>query len=286
MADSFDAAQFKATMRQEWRSNASGWRRWHDMLEAEEAGQRHSARLVALAGIGPGSVVLDVAGGYGEPSLTAARAVAPTGRVVCTDLSDSMLDFGRERAVASGIDNVEFVEGDAEHLNFAAETFDAVLSRCGLMFLPDVAGALARLHSFLKPGGRLAASVWGPPQVVQFTAAVPKIMKELNLPPPVPGRPGIFALADADRLAALVVGAGFREVETGRQQVVFATPSPEHFTQFLKDCSPTISALVDQQPPTVQKRIWEIVNETWTPFQGADGGVRTVNEAIWVVGTK
>ena len=78
-----------------------------------------------------------------------------------------MLAVGRERAAAAGISNVEFIEIDAEKLDLDHETFDAVLSRATLMFLPDVAGVLKRLHGFLKPGGRLAASVWGALPVVQ-----------------------------------------------------------------------------------------------------------------------
>jgi SAM-dependent methyltransferase len=286
MSDTFDVVEFKAKMRAEWRSAAAGWRKWHHVVEAEEGGQRHSARLVALAGIGPGDAVLDVAGGYGEPSLTAARAVGPSGRVVCTDISPEMLAFGQERAAAAGLASVEFVASDAEQLDFAGESFDAVLSRAGLMFLPEVAATLERLHSFLTPGGRLAASVWGPQPTVPFTAAMPIIIADLALPPPPPGRPGVFALADAEKLAALVAGVGFRDVETGTIQVVFATDSPEQFTQFIRDVAPTITELVAEHPPDVQERVWRKVTAGWTKFQDAAGRVRTENQAIWVVGTK
>ncbi len=285
MADPFDPAEFKEKVRTEWRSAAAGWRRWHDVVEAEEGGRILSAKLVALAGIGSGDAVLDVAGGYGEPSLAAARVVGPNGRVVCTDISPEMLAFGRERAAAAGLANIEFVASDAEELDFAAGSFDAVLSRAGLMIMPDIAGTLQRLHTFLKPGGRLAASVWGPPAAVQMAAGLPILIEELRLPPP-PGRPGIFALADADRLAALVAGAGFRDVATGTMTVVFATDTPEQFTAFIRDVSPTIAALVDEQPPAVQERVWEKVTAGWARFRGADGRVRTENQAIWVVGTK
>lgn len=285
MADPFDPAEFKAKMRSEWQSAAVGWRRWHDVVEAVDGGQFHSAKLVELAGIEPGHAVLDVAGGYGEPSLAAARAVGRSGRVVCTDISPEMLAFGRERAAAAGLDNIAFVESDAEQLDFDADSFDAVLSRAGLMFLPDVAGTL-RLHTFLKPGGRLAASVWGPPAAVQMAAGLPILFDELKLPPPPPGRPGIFALADADRLAALVAGAGFRDVATGTMNVVFATETPEQFTAFIRDVAPTIAALVDAQPPEAQERLWSKVTAGWARFRGADGWVRTENQAIWVVGAK
>jgi SAM-dependent methyltransferase len=256
------------------------------VVEAEEGGRLHSAKLVELAGIGPGDAVLDVAGGYGEPSLAAARAVGPGGGVVCTDLSGEMLAFGQERAATAGLGNIEFVETDAERLTFAEASFDAILSRAGLMFLSDVAGTLRRLRTFLKPGGRLAASVWGPQPKVQMTASVPVVFAELGLPPPPPGRPGIFALADRDRLAALVAGAGFRDVATGTLRVVFATETPEQFTAFIRDVAPTVTALVEGQPPEVQERVWRKVTGAWAPFQDAAGRVRTENEALWVVGTR
>jgi ubiquinone/menaquinone biosynthesis C-methylase UbiE len=286
MSDSFDPAEYKAKMRVEWRSAAAGWRKWHVVVEAEEGGRLHSAKLVELARIGPGDMVLDVAGGYGEPSLTAARAVGPSGRVVCTDISPEMLSFGQELAAVAGLDNIEFVASDAEQLGFDAGSFDAVLSRAGLMFLPDVAGTLKRLYTFLKSGGRLAASVWGPQPVVQFTAAMPIIFAELALPPPPPGRPGVFALSDADKLAALVAGAGFHDVETGTIKVVFTTDTPEQYTQFIQDVAPTITDLVEGQPPDVQERVWDKVTEGWRRFQDAEGRVRTENQAIWVTGTK
>lgn len=286
-SQTFDPVAFKDETREDWRSIAEGWRKWYDVLEAEGAGQLVSRKLVELAGIGPGASVLDVAGGYGEPSLTAARIVGPDGRVVCTDLSPEMLAFGRERAAEAGADNVEFDERDAEQLEFDEATFDAIVSRAGLMFLPDVAGTLSRLHTFLKPGGRIAASVWGPLPKVQFLAGVPIVFQELQLPPPPPGRPGITALSDADELAALVEGAGFRSVETGTVVSSFATETPEAFTRFMTDLAPrSIVDLVARQPREVRERLWRKVTETWTQFLDDNGRVRTRDEAIWVAGTR
>jgi SAM-dependent methyltransferase len=281
----FDPAQYKATIRSEWHHAAPGWRAWIDVLEAEDGGGAVSRALVELAGIGPGDAVLDVAAGYGEPGLTAARAVAPGGYVVCTDISAAMLAVGRERAAAAGLDNVEFIEGDAEELAFQEAGFDAVLSRQGLQFLPDVAGVLARLRSFLKPQGRLAAAVWGPPGTVQFAAPVPVIRAELGLPPP-PAGPGPFALADAGQLVELVEAAGFTDVATGTVTAIYETASAERCTQWLRDVAPPIIALVDAQPPRVQERLWARVTEAWTPYTTADGLVRLKNQAVWVTATK
>jgi SAM-dependent methyltransferase len=282
----FDPVDYKASIRNEWRAAAPGWRAWLDVLEAEDGGRAVSRTLVTLAGIGPGDVVLDVAAGYGEPGLTAARAVAPGGRVVCTDISGEMLEVGRERAAAEGLGNVEFVQCDAEELAFEEASIDAVLSRQGLQFLPDVAGALARLHSFLKPRGRLAAAVWGPPQSVQFAAPVPLIRAELQLPPPPAGVPGPFALGDAGRLAALVEAAGFTDVETGTVTAIYQPGSPELTTRWLRDVAPPIASLVDGWPPEVQQRVWAKVTQAWTPYTTADGRVRLENQAVWVVGTR
>jgi SAM-dependent methyltransferase len=282
----FDPVDYKASIRNEWRAAAPGWRAWLDVLEAEDGGQAVSRTLVTLAGIGPGDVVLDVAAGYGEPGLTAARAVAPGGRVVCTDISGEMLAVGRERAAAEGLGNVEFVKCDAEELALEEASIDAVLSRQGLQYLPDVAGALARLHSFLKPRGRLAAAVWGPPQAVQFAAPVPVIRAELQLPPPPAGMPGPFALGDAGRLAALVEAAGFTDVETGTVTAIYQPGSPELATRWLRDVAPPITSLVDDWPPEVQQRVWAKVTQAWTPYATADGRVRLENQAVWVVGTR
>jgi SAM-dependent methyltransferase len=272
---SFDPARYKADVRTEWRNAAPGWRAWIEVLEAADAGRAVSRKLAELAGIGPGDTVLDLAAGYGEPGLTAARAVAPGGHVICTDISGEMLAVGRERAAAAGLDNLEFIECDAEELAFKGASFDAVLSRQGLQFLPDVAGVLARLHGVLKPGGRLAAAVWGPPQTVQF-----------QLPPPPAGIPGPFALADAGQLVRLVEAAGFTDVETGTVTAVYRTDSPELATRWLRDVAPPITALVDGRPPEAQARVWAKVTEAWAPFTTAGGRVRLENQAVWVTGTK
>jgi enediyne biosynthesis protein CalE5 len=282
----FDPAQYKADLRTEWRNAAPGWRAWLEVLEAADGGQAVSRSLVELAGIGPGDAVLDVAAGYGEPGLTAAHAVATGGHVVCTDISAEMLAVGRERAAAAGLDNVEFLEADAQELAFQEASFDAVLSRQGLQFLPDVAGVLARLRSFLKPGGRLAAAVWGPPQAVQFAAPVPLIRAELQLPPPPAGIPGPFAQADAGQLAGLVEAAGFTDVETGTLTAIYQTDSAELATRWLRDVAPPITALVDTQSPEVQERVWAKVTQAWASYTTGGGRVRLENQVVWVTGTR
>ena len=120
-----------------------------------------SERLVELAGVQPGSRVLDVAAGYGEPTRTAATVAGPEGSVVATDISAEMLAFARERAKAAGLDNIEFVESDAAGLDFPEDSFDAAVSRWGIIFEPDGEAAAGRIRGFLKPGAKMAISSWG-----------------------------------------------------------------------------------------------------------------------------
>src|SRR5919204_1779657 len=144
---SIDPVEFRDGQREAWNGAARGWRKWSPTIDAGTSAI--SARLVELAGVEAGSRVLDVAAGYGEPSLTAARRAGPDGSVVATDISAEMLAFGRERAAAAGLDNIEFVESDAPSLDFPEGSFDAAVSRLGIIFEPDGEAAAGRIRGFL-----------------------------------------------------------------------------------------------------------------------------------------
>ncbi len=126
----------KATMKSQWDAVAPGWDRWFEWYE------RNFAPSIAFCcdatQLQPGSFVLDVACGTGQPAVAAARRVRPGGRVIATDISPEMLDVARRRAAQAGLANLEFREMDGEHLDFPDETFDAVTCAYALMFYPDV----------------------------------------------------------------------------------------------------------------------------------------------------
>src|SRR5712692_9554366 len=147
-----DNLKLKHEQKAAWDDTAEGWKRWWPTFEG--AAHRVNERLVELGGARAGRRVLDIATGSGEPALTAARAVGKAGHVVAVDMSAGMLALASERIAAAGLKNVELVESDAESLVLEAHSFDAVLCRWGLMFMPDVESLLARLHRALKPGGR------------------------------------------------------------------------------------------------------------------------------------
>src|SRR4051812_15862565 len=188
-SNAIDPAGFRETQQRQWNSAAVGWKEWSEFTDS--AGGHISERLVQLAGVQPGSRVLDVAAGYGEPALTAARKAGPEGRVVATDISAEMLTYGRRRAAAARVGTVEFVQSDASSLDLPSASFDAAVSRWGIIFEPDAEAAARRIRGFLKPGARMAISSWGEPDEVPFLAIPMRTtMDRFNVPRPPAGTPG------------------------------------------------------------------------------------------------
>ncbi|MBV9668009.1 MAG: methyltransferase domain-containing protein, partial [Nitrososphaeraceae archaeon] len=137
----FDANQYKLDQRQGWDSAASGWKNWWQVTE--KGPQKISNRLVELAQIKPGYEVLDIATGIGEPAVTAAKVVGSKGHVLAIDISSQMLEIAKERSVSLGLqDIIEFRESDIETLELPSSSFDAIVCRFGLMFLPNLDNTL------------------------------------------------------------------------------------------------------------------------------------------------
>jgi SAM-dependent methyltransferase len=277
-----DPVEFRQGQRQQWDSAATGWRKWSELID--EAASGVSDRLVELAGVEPGSRVLDVAAGYGEPSLSAARKAGADGSVVATDISAEMLAFGRERAAAAGLESMEFVESDAGSLEFPEGSFDAALSRWGIIFEPDGEAAAARVRTFLKPGARMAIASWGPPERVPFLAIPMRTaMQRLQVPPPPPGTPGPLSRPTPEAVGGLLEGGGFSDVQVEETEVAFEWPSSEEFTTFIKEIAPPISAMIAPHPKEVQDETWAAITEAVREAFG-DGEVRLSNLVLLAAG--
>jgi ubiquinone/menaquinone biosynthesis C-methylase UbiE len=275
--------EYKVGVRREWTVAAPGWERWFDTTEAAGAGRVITAVLLDRAALLAGDHVLDVGAGYGEPGLSAAVAVGPTGTVTCLDISGDMLAFAERRASGAGLSNVAFVEADIEDHPLDSGSFDVVLSRAALMYASDPLSTLRRLYAALRPGGRLAAAVWASPDKVAFATPV-GVMVEMGVIAPPPPGPGPFALGADGLLETIVRDSGFIDVASGTAVAVYEAPSPEACTQWLRDVAPPIADLIADQPSKVQQDVWERVTEAWTAFQGDDGAVRLPCTAVWVSG--
>jgi enediyne biosynthesis protein CalE5 len=279
-----DPVEFRDGQRQQWNIAASGWQKWSELID--DATSHISEQLVELAGVQPGNGVLDVAAGYGEPSLTAARVVGTEGSVVATDISAQMLAYGRERAQAAGLDNIEFVESDAVGLDFPQDSFDAALSRWGIIFEPDGEAAAAKVRGFLKSGGRMAISSWGEPdQVPMLAVPMRTAMQKLDVPPPPPGTPGPLSRPTPEALGSLLEAAGFSEVEVQEDDVILEYDSPEDFTTFVKEIAPPITAMLAPHPPDVQEETWAAITDAIAERAEEDGSVRLTNRALMAGGS-
>src|SRR3954454_1731548 len=265
-----DPGEIRETQHRNWDSAAVGWKEWS---EFNESAHRHiSERLVELADVQPGSRVLDVAAGYGEPALTAARKAGPKGRVVATDISAEMLAFGRERAAAVGLRNVEFMQSDAFSLDFPHASFDAAVSRWGIIFEPDAEAAAARIRGFLRPGARMAIASWGKPDQVPFLSIPMRTTRErLGVPPPPPGTPGPMSRPPPAAIGGLLEGGGFSNVVVEEDAVVFEFDSPEDFTAYVRAISAPIRAMIEQHAGDAQEEAWDAVTEAAADQAGGRG---------------
>jgi enediyne biosynthesis protein CalE5 len=273
----FDDAKAKGQMKAAWDDTAEGWKRWWPTFE--RAAQPVNDRLIELAALRAGDRVLDIATGSGEPALTAARVVGPSGRVVAVDMSPAMLAIARERIDAAGLHNVELVESDAESLRLDAHSFDAALSRWGLMFMPDLDGLVRGLHRALKPGGRFATAVWSVADKVPMCGLARDAIRRITGIVPPPNAPDPMKLADTSILERALTGADFRDVTIERKIVMFQFPSPDAFADFRGQIGGT-RAILSKLPAETARQVREAVVTAARAYAGADGVVRLSNETI------
>jgi len=276
MESVFDPQTYREREREDWNRVAAGWKQWWPTFE--QGAQHLSDRMIQFGELEPGQRVLDIGTGIGEPALTAARRVGPTGRVVATDISARMLDIARERAAALGLENVDLVEADAEALDFANASFDVVLCRWTLMFLPDPAAALGVMWRLLRPGGRLVVAVWGPGQTVPLvTVTMDVLLPAMGLSPPPSGRPGMFRYAEAALLERDLRQAGFTDVRIEPVTVTFEWPSADAYTRMRQDTAAVTVALLSQLTPERRAQVLNYITDAARRYTTPQGTIQMPN---------
>lgn len=267
----FDPVKFKQTTRSQWETAAEAWDRWGPFI-GRWLGPA-TDRMLDLAQIGPGSHVVDVAAGAGEQTLTAARRVAPGGRVLATDISPGILRYARQAADAAGIHNVETLELDGEqHDTLDAASFDAAISRVGLIYFPDQQRALQGLHRCLKPGGRVSVVVYSTPQKNEFFAIpVGIIRRRAQLPAPFPGQPGPFSLGADGVLAQALASAGFRDARVEAVDCPVVLASAAECVRFERESFGALHQMMSGLSAEDRARTWEEIEVELRRFEGPEG---------------
>jgi SAM-dependent methyltransferase len=270
----FDAAKFKTTTRAQWQSAADAWHRWGPFIgswlgDATEA-------MFDMAGVTAGCRVLDVAAGAGEQSLAAARRVGPTGHVLATDIAPALLAYAERDAKAAGLgDIVATRDIDGEALDtLPPASFDAAISRVGLIYFPDQQAALAGMKRALKPGGRIAAIVYSTPERNAFFSIPVKIIRErAQLPPPLPGQPGPFSLGSEGALEAAFAKAGLTRIEVRRVPSPVKLPSAAECVRFERESFGALHQMMVGLSEAERASVWRDIEAALGVFQTSDGFV-------------
>jgi SAM-dependent methyltransferase len=265
----------------EWTESAPYWEKHAATLRVMFAPITEA--LIEAAAISAGQRVLDIAGGAGEPSLTIARVVGPSGHVVCTDAVAEMVATARREAARQGLQNIAFQQCLADSLPFADDSFEVVVSRLGAMFFPDPAIALREMLRVAKPGGRLALVVWDAREFNPFFHLVTDVMaRYIESPPEDPDAPGAFRFVEPGKLARILAAAGAGDI---REQVVSfrltAPLTPAEFWATRVEISDSLRAKVAQLAPAQLARAASEVQAAASQFF-ADGRISFPAQVIVV----
>ena len=275
--------EIRDQQRDSWNKFSSGWKKW-DELTMDFLKPMGDAIIAAIRPQG-NDLVLDIAAGTGEPGLTIA-GMLDGGRVVITDLAEDMLKVAREKIAARQISNAETIACDVSELPFPDNHFDAVSCRMGFMFFPDMQLAANEITRVLKPGGRFATSVWdGPEKNFWVTATMGTVNRNMELPPPPPGAPGMFRCAQPGLIKSLFEKAGLQQVTETPVKSTLKSGNVDTYWQMMTEiAAPFVAAMSKADEATrekIKKEVYETVQQRFP-----DGKVVIDAAALVIAGMK
>lgn len=182
--------------------------------------------LVEYSRPATGMAVLDLASGTGEPAITVADRVGPTGHVTALDLSVELLEIAAGRARDRGLTNFSTQQCDAHSLPFPDSSFDLVTSRFGVMFFREVELALREVLRVLRPDARVSLLAWGPFEQPYWQSMMGTVHRHVGGPLLDPAGPNPFRFSEVGSLSAVLRSAGFSEVEEQTKMVPWTWPGP------------------------------------------------------------
>ena len=269
----FDPIYYKTTTRQQWEDYAEGWSAWGSFLETWLGAA--TERMLNLAGVRAGDRVLDVAAGAGGQGIAAARRVGPSGQVLATDLSPTILEYASRAAEAASVANLSTLELDGERLHeLPAESFDAAISRLGLIYFPNRQQALSGIRHALRDGGRFAAVTYSTAAANGFFSVPVSIIRErAQLPAPAPGQPGPFTLADPDVLTSELDQAGFRDIEVDVIDAPVLLSSAAECTRFERESFGALHQMLASMALNERDVVWKEIESALSRYDTGDGFV-------------
>ena len=263
---------------------AEQWRRGKRLRG--ETSEAVTKMMLDLANLQAGDRVLELAAGMGELAVMSARRVGPSGFVLATDISTSMLNQAAETAREAGVSNVETRVMDAENLEVAPASFNAALCRSALMHFSNPIKTLAGVYRVLKPSGKCVVTVFSTAEKNPFHGLPLLIASRLaKMPLPAPGEPGMFALAGEGVLEDCYTKAGFRDVAVRGVPALRTFPSIAEAVLAMKGSFPRLQTLLNKLSDADRALAWNEIEQQLRQFDGPKG-FEAPGEWLIGVGTK
>lgn len=261
---------------------AAAWERYRTRLF--ESQRRLSEWMVDHLALQPGQTVLELACGPGETGFLAAERVGSTGRLISSDLNEAMVAAARRGAEARGLTNVDFRVIDAQAIDLPDASVDGVVSRFGLMLVPDAERAFAECRRVLRQGGRLSYGVWGPfDSNPWLTHLVGAMVQHGHAPPFDPiGPGGVFSLATEQANRDLLSGAGFTDAEIEEIPGTQEYSSLDDYWDLQTAIAGPVSGIIRSLPDTERTAIKATLEPMVAPYRNADGSLSLPTLAIGV----
>jgi len=268
-----------------WTGSAPFWEKHREIIRHMFAPVTEA--LVEEAQIGSGNVVLDIATGPGEPALTMASLVGAQGKIFGIDPIQGMMDGARREASRLALKNIQFDVAFADHLPFPADTFDAVVSRFGVMFFPSPLDAVREMLRVLKPGRKLVMAVWHFAARNPFHYSLSRVVDQyVDTPPLAPDALDAFRYAAPGRLLEILKEAGVTApTERLVQFTIDAPMSVEDFWALRLEMSEKLREKINVLPP---ERMTELKRQTLESIReySTDRGISFPAEILLVSGAK
>jgi SAM-dependent methyltransferase len=276
-----EPAEYRRTSFETWQATAAGWERWRAQLAEDLSPIR--TWLVRELAPGPGDTVLELCAGPGDTGFAAAEIVGERGRLLSTDFSPEMVEVARRRSAELGLRNVDHRVIDAERIELDADSVDGVLCQSGYMLMADPVAALSETRRVLRPGGRVALSVWGAPERNPAVSTPGRFLVERgHIPPPEPGAPGVFSMASEERTRGLLEDAGFTAVRIEDVAVRWVFRDLEEYQRWLMDVSASLALVIRGLSAEESEALTSRLEEAFAPFM-ADGGYELPGVALCAV---
>lgn len=253
-----------------WGEVAPGWearREWMHDVTAPVA-----TWLIEHLDPQPGQTILDIASGTGDIGIAIAALVGSEGLVLSTDFSPAMVEVARGNSARRGVANIRHRVLDAEQMALEDASADGAVCRWGYMLMADPTRALSQTRRILREGGRLAFAVWAPPDRNLWAAIPGMILVERGLmPAPEPGSPGIFGLANPDRLDAVIAGAGWTDPLIEEVKFDFRYADGDDFWDAIVRLAGPIARVINAMPDAERDSLRAELVERIGEFKQDDG---------------